>query len=95
MLPFSEETDAGSVLPVLGMEMSTFFVPVHRLVLHTALFTGEVEMGLRPALPFEGIAVVLGNDVCGDRVFAEQSAFSVRASSRRGRKLCAGICHPG
>ena len=45
MLPFSEETDTGSVLPVLGMEMSTFFVPVHRLVLQTALFTREVRNG--------------------------------------------------
>ena len=80
VLPFSEETDTGSVLPVLGTEMSNFFVPVHRLVLHTALFDGEVEMGLRQALPFEGIAVVLGNDVCGDRVFALQSAQPIVVS---------------
>ena len=44
VLPFSEETDKGSVLPVLGMEMSNFFVLGHRLVLHTALFDGEVKM---------------------------------------------------
>ena len=37
-------------------------------------------MGLRPALPFEGIAVVLGNDVCRDRVFAEQSAQPIVVS---------------
>lgn len=40
VLPFSE-TDTGTFLPVLGMEMSTFFVPVHKHVLHSALLKGD------------------------------------------------------
>ena len=72
-LPFSEETHTGSFLPVLGMGMSVFHVPVHKLMLHCALFDGEVRMGVRPALPVNGVTVILGNDVAGARVWADRS----------------------
>ena len=72
-LPFSEESQTGSFLPVLGMEMAVFHVPVHKLMLHSPLFDGEVCMGVRPALPVKGVTVVLGNDVAGGRVFADQT----------------------
>lgn len=76
-LPFSEETDTGAFIPVLGMGMSIFQVPVHKLVLHSKLFNGEVKMGVRPELPIDGITVILGNDVAGDRVWADQPARPV------------------
>ena len=83
-LPFSEATDTGSFIPVLGMGMSIFPVPVHKLRLHCELFDGEVKMGVRPELPVEGITVILGNDVAGDRVWADQPARPVIVPVPRG-----------
>lgn len=57
--------------------MSIFPVPVHKLVLHSELFEGEVKMGVRPALPVEGVTVILGNDAAGDHVWADQPARPV------------------
>lgn len=76
-LPFSEETDTGSFIPVLGMGMPVFHVPVHKLVLHSGLFEGEVKMGVCPALPVDGVTLILGNDVAGGRVWADQRAQPV------------------
>uniref|UniRef100_A0AAQ4QC33 Gypsy retrotransposon integrase-like protein 1 n=1 Tax=Gasterosteus aculeatus aculeatus TaxID=481459 RepID=A0AAQ4QC33_GASAC len=76
-LPFSEETDTGSFVPVLGMGMSIFHVPVHKLVLHSELFEGEVKMGVRPALPIDGVTVILGNDVAGARVWGSSAVHPV------------------
>lgn len=52
-LPFSDETDTGSFVPVRDMGMSVFRVPLHKLVLHSDLLSGVVKMGVRPALPVE------------------------------------------
>lgn len=73
-LPFSDETDTSSFVPVRGMGMSVFRVPLHKLVLHSDLSSGVVKMGVRPALPVEGIQVILGNDVAGGRVWPDQPA---------------------
>ena len=73
-LPFSEESDTGSFVPIRGMGMSVFRVPLHKLVLQSDLFSGVVNMGVRPALPVEGIHVILGNDVAGGRVWPDQPA---------------------
>ncbi|XP_075934468.1 uncharacterized protein LOC142934010 [Anarhichas minor] len=76
-LPFSAETDTGFFIPVLGMGMSVFQVPIHKLVLHSDLFEGEVAMGVRPALPIDGVMLVLGNDVAGARVWPDDPAQPV------------------
>ena len=72
VLPFSGATNTGSFIPVLGMEMSVFHCPVHKFMLCSDLFVGEVRMGVRPALPVNGVTIVLGNDVAGERVFAHR-----------------------
>ena len=54
--------------------MSVFRVPLHKLVLHSDLFSGVVKMGVHPALPVEGIQIILGNDVAGGRIWPDQPA---------------------
>lgn len=67
VLPFSSETDTGLSIPVLGMGMSVFHVPVHQFMLKSGLFDGVVLMGVRPALPVEGVTLILGNGVAGEK----------------------------
>lgn len=77
-LPFSEQTDTGSFIPVRGMGMSVFAAPLHMLVLHSDLFNGVVKMGVRPALPVEGIQVIIGNDVTCNGVWPDQAVHALR-----------------
>lgn len=72
--PFSEETDTVSFVPIRGMGMSVFPLSLHELVLDSDLFSGVVKMGMCPALPVDGIQVIVGNDVAGSCVWPDQPA---------------------
>ncbi len=71
VLPFSEESDTGSSVPVLGVGMRILQVPLHNVMLYSDLVQGPVAVGVRPALPIEGITFILGNGVAGGRVWAD------------------------
>ena len=45
-------------------------VPVHKLALDCDLVRREVAIGVRPSLPIPGVDSILGNDLCGSRVWA-------------------------
>lgn len=70
VLPFSVESETGGHVPVLGMGMTELQVPLHNIMLHCDLFQGQISVGVRPALPIEGITLILGNGVAGGRVWA-------------------------
>ena len=54
MIPFSNETYKGCWVPVVGMEIKVLQVPLHKVVLHSDLFQGELAVGVRLVLPVEG-----------------------------------------
>ncbi|KAF7654547.1 hypothetical protein LDENG_00068490 [Lucifuga dentata] len=66
VLPFSEDTYTGSFIPVLGMALNVIQVPLHKIMLYSDLFQGELSVGVRPALPMDGITLILGNNAAGD-----------------------------
>lgn len=72
-LPFSDDTFMGSDIPVVGMGLNVLKVPRHKMMLHCDLFQGEVSVGVRPALPVDGVAMILGNDIAGDKVWTDVS----------------------
>ena len=72
VLPFSSKTHTGETILMQGMGMAVCPVPVHEMSLVSDLVSGEVQMGVRPELPVEGVDVILGNDLCGERVWADQ-----------------------
>lgn len=71
ILPFSSDTNTGDLIFMWGMSMMAIPVPVHKMELVCGLVTGEVVVGVRPALPVEGDDIILGNDLAGDRVWAD------------------------
>lgn len=66
LLPFSPLTSSGRSLLVRGIDLNTFEVPLHRVFLSSGLVEGEVELGVRPALPVEGVSVILSNNLARD-----------------------------
>ena len=74
---FSPNSDTGSCVPIRGMGLNTIFVPVHKVRLSCSLGQRDVEVGMRPALPVDGVDIILGNDFAGVCIWPDASAFEV------------------
>ncbi|KAJ4920941.1 hypothetical protein JOQ06_023085 [Pogonophryne albipinna] len=70
VLPFSSETETGDFVLMRGMEMGLIPVQRHTVVLDCELVRGVVSIGVRPALPLDGVQMILGNDLAGSAVWA-------------------------
>jgi len=69
-LPFSRNSSAGSNVLIKGINCSEYMpVPLHAIHLKSSILSGRLLMGITDHLPFKGIAILLGNDLAGDRVF--------------------------
>ena len=69
VLPFSKETYTGTNVLIKGIDSSNYAsVPLHNIYLTSKLVTGSVVVGLKSSLPFEGIHLLLGNDLAGQKV---------------------------
>ncbi|XP_045930718.1 uncharacterized protein LOC123986486 [Micropterus dolomieu] len=71
VLSFSSATETGDFILMQGMEMGLIPVPRHKMMLECDLVTGVVAVGVRPALPIDGVAMILGNDLAGGAVWAD------------------------
>lgn len=71
MLPFLTDTTTGGKSPVLGIWLVPLWVPLHHFQLFHDLLCGEVEMGVCPQLPVQGVDIILGNDLAGARVWKD------------------------
>ena len=70
ILLFSEESSVGASVLIRGINCSEYSpVPLHNVYLKSNLVTGPVKVGIQPSLPFEGVHLILGNDLAGDKVF--------------------------
>ncbi|XP_034090663.1 uncharacterized protein LOC117558522 [Gymnodraco acuticeps] len=78
-LPFSEDTYMGLFIPTLGIGLNVLRVPLHKMMLCSDLFQGEVAVGVRPALPIDGVTMILGNDIAGSRVWADGAPPAIMA----------------
>ena len=71
VLPFSSKTETGDFILMRGMGLELTPVPRHNMVLECDLVRGAVAVGVRPALPIEGVAMIVGNDLAGGVVWAD------------------------
>ena len=70
VLPFSPASDTGQSVLVRGINLNVLSVPLHRVYIDSDLVQGEVAVGVRPALPLQGTAMILGNGLAKSRVWA-------------------------
>ena len=67
--PFSEQSSAGANVLIKGVDSSDYTsVPLHNVYLSSNIVSGLVTLGIRSSLPFEGVHLLLGNDLAGDKV---------------------------
>ena len=55
----------------MWVEMGVLEVPVHEVNIKSSLINGNIVIGTRPSLPVEGISLILGNDLAGEKVMVD------------------------
>ena len=69
ILPFSESSYSGQNVLIQGVDSSSYTtVPLHNVHLLSNIVAGPVVVGIRSSLPFEGVHLLLGNDLAGDKI---------------------------
>ena len=84
VLPFSSDTQSGDFIVMRGMELGFFPVPRHDVVLDCDLAKGVFSVGVRPELPLPGVSMILGNYICGGRVWPSGSLDTTCGGVRTG-----------
>ena len=71
VLPLTENSFTGANVLISGVEMGVLEVPLHEVNIKSSLINGNIVIGMRPSLPVEGISLILGNDLAGERVMVD------------------------
>ena len=71
VLKVREKASEGDSVLIKGVGGDYKPVPLQKVYLKSDLVTGPVEVGIVSEIPVEGVDLVLGNDLAGDRVKAD------------------------
>ena len=71
VLPLTENSFTGANVLISGVEMGVLEVPLHEVNIKSSLINDNIVIGMRPSLPVEGISLILGNDLAGEKVMVE------------------------
>ena len=71
VLPLTENSFTGANVLISGVEMGILEVPLHEVNIKSNLVNGNIVIGMRPSLPVEGISLILGNDLAGEKVMVD------------------------
>ena len=71
VLPLTENSFTGANVLISGVEMGVLEVPLHEVNIKSSLINGNIVIGMRPSLPVEGISLIVGNDLAGERVMVD------------------------
>ena len=87
ILPLSVISLTGDNVIIQGVELGYMTVPLHKINLKSDLVSGDVVVGVRQKLPVEGIALLLGNDLAGDKVVVNPLVASIPRVDEKTEKL--------
>ena len=73
VLSLSESSYTGSNVLLQGIELGVASSPLHVVNLKTDLVSGPVMVGIRPSLPVQGVSLILGNNLAGEKVMVNPS----------------------
>ena len=71
VLPLTGNSFTGANVLISGVEICVLEVPLHEVNIKSSLINGNIVIGMRPSLPVEGISLILGNDLAGERVIVD------------------------
>ena len=71
VLPLTENSFTGANVLISGVEMGILEVPLHEVNIKSSLINDNIVIGMRPSLPVEGITLILGNELAGEKVMVD------------------------
>ena len=87
VLPLTEISFTGANVLISGVEMGILEVPLHEVNIKSSLINGNIVIGMRPSLPVEGISLILGNDLAGERVMVDPRVVENEKTERLAEKF--------
>ena len=87
VLPLTENSFTGANVLISGVEMGVLEVPLHEVNIKSSLINGNIVIGMRPSLPVEGISLILGNDLVGERVMVDPRVVDKPRDDERTERL--------
>ena len=87
VLPLTENSFTGANVLISGVEMGILEVPLHEVNIKSSLINGNIVIGMRPSLPVEGISLILGNDLAGEKVMVDPRVVEKPRDDERTEKL--------
>ena len=71
VLPLTENSFPGANVLISGEEMGVLEVPLHEVNIKSSLINDNIVICMTPSLPVEGISLILGNDLAGEKVMVD------------------------
>ena len=71
VLPLTENSITGANVLISGVEMGILEVPLHEVNIKSSFINGNIVIGMKTSLPVEGISLILGKDLAGEKVMAD------------------------
>ena len=71
VLPLTGNSFTGANVLISGVEMGVLEVPLHEVNIKSSLINGNNVIGMRLSLAVEGISLILGNDLAGEKVMVD------------------------
>ena len=87
LLPLTENSFTGANVLISGVEMGVLEVPLHEVNIKSSLINGNIVIGMRPSLPVEGISLILGNDLAGEKVMVDPRVVEKPKDNEKREKL--------
>ena len=87
VLPLTENSFTGANVLISGVEMGILEVPLHEVNIKSSLINGNIVIGMRPSLPVEGISLILGNDLAGEKVMVDPRVVEKPRDDERTERL--------
>ena len=87
VLPLTEKSFCGANVLISGVEMGVLEVPLHEVNIKSSLINGNIVIGMRPSLPVEGISLILGNDLAGERVMVDPRVVDKPRDDKKTERL--------
>ena len=87
VLPLTGNSFTGANVLISGVEMGVLEVPLHEVNIKSSLINGNIVIGMRPSLPVEGISLILGNDLAGEKVMVDPRVVEKPRDDKKTERL--------
>ena len=69
--PLTENRFTGANVLISQVQMGVLDVPLHEVNIKSSLINGNIVIGMRHSLPVEGISLILGNELAGEKLMVD------------------------